>query len=323
MVRPTVNHRELMALVCGVLCVCGVFAPWAGGRYTEARAVEAAVGQAVTLIQYLALRASTASGIPPPLLEHLRREPGMEALWMTDVQGAFLAQAGPVGATEAAVARQVIGATKLVAHEGARQTLHLRLRYTDGEGRVRGAVGCRFRPDRAAAALGAPRVLPWYWIGCAAVGAIVIGWALGRYRPNGSVRSHVDRSRPSHPYISAPAPHDLHWATAVADCFPQPVLILDAGQRIVAANTAATQRAWWPADAHGRHLLDLTERVPWGSLLVDLVDRVAQGAHATAHQEVAGIHGTISVAVARMEGAAAPIGWWLVLQEAEHDDHSH
>ncbi|GEM_PF-6780576 len=104
------------------------------------------------------------------------------------------------------------------------------------------------------------------------------------------------------------------WIVQAADLMPQGVLLLDPQQRVVMMNAAA--RAWFAGrELPARpHLLDLAEALPWGAVLVKLLDGLHSSAQRSAHQSMVHANESLAISVARLETGANPVGYWITCE---------
>lgn len=101
--------------------------------------------------------------------------------------------------------------------------------------------------------------------------------------------------------------HEVHWATRVIDAVTQPVWIVDPSYAVRALNPLAQEGF---AEAP-KHVCDLTEQVPWGHVLLDLLDRVTETNQSSVFQSITLDAAHYAIAVVRLETPSHHYGYWI------------
>lgn len=290
----------LMALVGGV-------APWLHWRIARARCTEFAVAHMTTVVHLLALRyrptvTSTVLAAAPLLLR--RPEPGIEAIWIADHDGRIAQHEGAVGPIEEEFSRTIVANARFTVRrlDADRFLLGIRL----GDAPPFHGLGARCSVAAALHALRLPSPLPWSCIMCAIVG---IGLCWGRSRQTPERRTIVTSIPP--PDVGHEELPSLPPILPLLELLPEPILLLDGGQRCVAANAAAIARGWQFAHPRPLHFLDIRARVAWGAEASALLDVIDQTGQMSVHQA--------GLAVTVLEGREGQQHYCLIFSEEDDD----
>lgn len=293
----------------GVVFFCGVLVPGIALRMERGRAVEFVTAHAALIVRWFTSHRHVVpmtTATLTPFLQMVRAEPGVEAIWVVDALGTVVARVGHLDERELQIAREATAMERLRIAEGPSGILYFSERLPQG------AVGVRFSPSRAIAALAVPVTRVWYLVAAAGMGGWAILWSLRRQRLSNNPHRASERKESTRAGSAA-----VEWTRPMAEALPQSVAIFNARQQCVAANAVALARGWiHPAD-EGRHLLDIAERLPWGPAVLELIDMVSHHASPVVHRPMQS--GAPALSIVRLHRDEELIGYWLLLHDGRDE----
>lgn len=169
----------------------------------------------------------------------------------------------------------------------------------------------------AGVAIGCGVVLPWCWQTTALFRADTPPWWLFGFLSLGiagtawwwicagdDVAPHDEQSA-----TTLLPEHSLRILQRVADVMPCAVLIANAQLQLCAVNDCARQDLHGAASASQHHIVDVAARLPWGSPLLALLDRLMISPHHSVYQQ--------GLTIVKLATTTHCHGYWIM-----HDGHS-